>query len=209
MKVSAMALVAVTLLGSATAANAVLVFDFNAPLAGQPSINGAAPFARLTISDTAPNTVHFLLEHLVDPGNVDPSRFITSLNLNFAPFNAGISMLNASAGVSFSSGLDGFNDAGHRFDLEFGFPTPNGSRIEQGDSASWDLASTGLTESMFLVTAPKTNGSPSDVLAMIHMQGIGAGAEGSTKLVSVVPEPASLTAFGLLALPLLKRRRKK
>jgi MYXO-CTERM domain-containing protein len=194
----------------ACGAQAAVIFDFNAPLAGQPAISGDAPFARLTISNAGTNTVHFSLEHFVDSNNVDPTRFLSELELNFAPYNSGIAIGNGSVPVGFATNEDGINDASYRFDLQIGFPTANnGTRVEQGDVVEWDLFSTGLTESMFNSTANHANGTPSNVYALLHMQSIGAGGNGSTKLVASqpVPEPATLTALALFGLAALRRRR--
>lgn len=195
----------------AGAAHASVIFSFNAPLAGQPAINGDSPFAQLTISNAGTNTVHFTLEHFIDSNNVDPTRFISELELNYSPFNSGIAILNPTLSIGFGASEDGFNDASYRFDLQLGFPTANnGTRVEQGDIVEWDLAAPGLTESMFNATANHANGSPSDLGALLHMQSIGPNGANSTKLAGYqpVPEPASLTALALFGLAAIRRRRR-
>jgi hypothetical protein len=140
---------------------------------------------------------------------VDPTRFISELELNFEPFLSGVAFSGATVPTGFGANENGFNDASYRFDLQFGFPTANnGSRVVQGNTAEWDLSAPGLIESMFDATANHANGDPSDLRALLHMQSIGTNGNGSTKLAAFapVPEPASLTALALFGLAALKRR---
>lgn len=190
-----------------SSAHAAFVLNFDGPLSGQPSIGGSAPYAQLTISSIGANTVHFSLQHFTDPGGVDPTRFISELELNIDPFVPGLSMTNATMPIGFAANEDGFNDASHRFDLQFSFPTANGSRLEQGGTASWDLTAPGLNEFLFMSTAVRPNGDATNVFGLLHMQSIGPNGANSTKLAAV-PEPASLTALGLFGIALLRRRRK-
>src|ERR1044072_6998379 len=179
-----------------TSAQAAFVLNFDGPLAGQPGIGGTPPYAQLTISSAGADTVHFNLQHFTDPGGVDPTRFIAELELNMNPLVSGLTMSNASMAIGFSASENGFNDASHRFDLQFSFPTANGSRLEQGDTASWDLTAPGLNEFLFIATATRPNGDATNVYGLLHMQSIGPNGANSTKLAAV-PEPASLTALGM------------
>jgi hypothetical protein len=211
MRSHAVRIASLACLVTAASAQATLVYDYSEPLPGQPSINGTAPFARLTIQNAGANDVHFTLEHFNDPMGIDPARFITALEMNYSPFNDDISVRNATTQMTLEKDEDRITDASFRFDLRFGFAKANqGDRVGQGQVVSWDVQGQGVSEDDFNHPAQSTGGSQSTVFSLLKMQGLGPNGSGSTKLVGhPVPEPASLAALSFALLPALRRRKRR
>ena len=186
----------------AASSQAILVFNFDTVVTGD-TPGGASPWATLTISDAGANTVNFTLTHNATSSS---GQFITALWLNMDPFPGNPQIVeNSPTILSGQFKQDAFNNAGLDFDGEILFETSNtsGDRLEPAESVSWQITGTGLNESAF----NSFSGGNQQVLAMIHVQGIDPGNEGSGK-VAAVPEPASLAAIMMGAAVLLRRRRK-
>lgn len=185
-----------------------LEFDFSVVLTGDTPV-GDDPWARVTIDDIGAGSVRVTVENLTDASD---GQFLTALYLNIDPF-VDVTASNFVGGDSFnpdntvSDSEDGFFNAGYTFDLFADFDTSNsgGTRINGGDSVSFDLSGDGLSSASFLALSSK-DGSP-DTYGMIHIQGIPGEGEGSSK-IGTVPEPASMAVLGLGAAALLRRRRK-
>jgi hypothetical protein len=198
---------------SAPPAGAVVVFDFVRVISGTPP-SGSAPWARLTIQDESSNTVGFQLDLLWNsPDGKTP--FAGYLLLNVEPF-VSVSLVPGSvsgggsiSGSGVNSGSNSFTDAGSKYDVKIEFDTaPPGVRLIGGESLTWKLTGTGLTEGHFkALSAPLGDPTKRDY-ALLHVQGTGKDGKDSGKL-GVIPEPATLILFGMgLAAPLAARWRK-
>lgn len=184
-----------------TTSQAVVTFNFTELVTGDPP-QGTSPWATLTISNAGANTVDMTLSH--NAGSAQP-QFLTELLLNVNPFPGNLTLIeNSPVIVGHSFSLDGFNDASGRFDMMVEFETSNsqGNRLEPGESVSWQVTGTGLTENSFLALSTHNL----NVYAMVHVQGI--GGQGSGK-IAPIPEPASFVAMGGALLALLARKRRR
>lgn len=188
----------------AATASAAIQFDFSVLATGS-TPSGSAPWATLVGTQNGADRVDFTFSHNASSA---AGQFITRLYLNIAPFpgNLSLSLIGAPpqySGHSFSQ--NGQNDASSSFDFEMQLGTSNANgglaRLEPGESMSFFITGTGLTESSFLAMS---NGTPRQ--AMIHLQGIPGGQSGK---LTPVPEPASLAALGIGAVALLRRRARK
>lgn len=194
---------------SSTASASMLTFNFDTILTGDTP--GGSNIATLTIADNGANSVLVTLTH---NSTSAAGQFISDLWFNLAPFvtvaQSGQTPANKFSG-SITQGLNTEQNAGYNFDLRQGFEVANAgggvNRLKPGESISFTLTGASLNANAFDSTAIPTGGQRTDVRAMIHLQGLANG--GSVKLGSVVPEPASMTALGLGALAVLRRRRSK
>ncbi|MBV6457810.1 MAG: hypothetical protein HONBIEJF_00930 [Fimbriimonadaceae bacterium] len=166
---------------------------------------GPAPWATLTIADVAADTVELTLTHNATSAS---GQFITSLLLNMDPVPGTITASNQTPinkfDGPFTYGTDSINDAGVLFDAKQGFETSNSgggaNRLKPGESVTFRLTGTGLNETDFLAKSPGT-----DILAMVHIQGIDGANSGK---IAAVPEPATMVALAS-GLAIVARRRKR
>ncbi len=193
---------AAALIGIAAAARAVVIFDFSIVVTGA-TPGGAAPWATLSISDSGADTVDMTLSHNASSA---AGQFLTRLWLNMSPYPSSPAIIHSSpkiTGATFSE--NGVHNAGGDFDMEVRFETSNAgggvNRLKPGESVSWKITGSGLTESAFLANS----GGSLNVLGMIHVQGI--NGEDSGKIVPV-PEPVSVATMGIGLLGLFVRRRR-
>lgn len=214
------ALMMAVAMGRAQAATPVLYywdFVFDQVATGD-SPSGSSPWATLRVEDTgSPGEVKFTLwANLKGSG-----EFISALWLNINPFQAVSFKGGSVTGISYMAlaqhGEDGLSNAGRSFDVQFAFPTaPPADRLANSMVATWVLKGNNLTANHFKNLSGAT-GNNSPLWAMIHVQGISGGQEGSGKIVpsgepfgGVIPEPATLMLFGMgLAAPLVARWRKR
>jgi hypothetical protein len=202
--VSLKPLILASLIGAAAVSSAdVYILNFDYLVTGD--LPGGSNIATLTISDIGPDQVQFQLDHNASSA---ADQFISNIWFNLNPYVTP-TLSGQTPSDMFSGGLvaseDGILNASLLFDLNLMFETSfTGNRLDPGESASWVLTGTGINAAAFMSTAGSP--PPDGVLAMIHIQGIGPGAEGSGKLAAV-PEPASMAALGVGVLALLRRRK--
>jgi hypothetical protein len=191
------------------------VFDFDTIVSGD--VPGGSDIATMTIADFATDSVLITLEH--NSTSAD-GQFISSLWLNLDPFVAVTQSdqdpLNKFDG-SLISGVDSITNAGLTFDLQQNFQTANSgggaNRLKPGESVSFLLTGSGLDAADFLSTALPQGGGSSDIIAMIHLQGLANGS--SVKLGTTgenfpsVPEPASMGALAIGAAALIRKRKRR
>lgn len=191
---------------AAVASASSITFNFGTILTGDTP--GGSNIATLTIADSGANSVLVTLSHNATSA---AGQFISDVWMNLNPYvvvaQSGQTPSNKFSG-GLTQGLNTENNAGYNFDLRQGFGVSNAgggvNRLNPGESVSFTLNGVNLNANLFNATAPPTGGQRADVLAMIHVQGLANG--GSVKL-GAVPEPASMTALGLGALALIRRRR--
>jgi hypothetical protein len=180
-------------------AQALITMDFEVVLTGA-TPGGSSPWATLTIQDVAVDTVEMTLTH---HATSSPGQFVSRLWMNIDPFPGDLAFSTTSdkiSGHTFSQ--DGINTVGGPYDFFVQFNlAPPAARLLPGDSATWQVTGTGLTESSFLAM------SPGGIQAMIHIQNI--GPNGDSGHITVVPEPATFLAIGVGLAALAARRRKR
>lgn len=205
------ALLAVVALGSQASA---AVYTLTLARFGDPS----DAVATLSFEDIGTGEVLVTLNH-----DSDSRGFITDLWFNVAPFTD-LTQSDRDPLVKFDGmiqvGEDAYTRLGYDFDLRQEFNTANYgggiARLMPGESVSFVLSGTGLDAGDLMTTAMNMDGTESDVLAMIRMQGgyrmggrtNGNGNNGGFIAAAVVPEPATLGALSVGLLTLLRRRKK-
>ncbi len=203
LKLSLLVGMVVTVFAASSTASAMIQMNFsNLATGSMPS--GSAPWATLVGTQNGANRVDFTFTHNASSA---AGQFITRLYLNISPYPGNLALTLVGAPPQYSShsfSQNGHNDASSAFDFEMQFGTSNAggglARLEPGESMSFFITGTGLTESSFLAMS---DGTPRQ--AMIHLQGIPGGQSGK---LTPVPEPASLAALGIGAAALLRRRKK-
>ena len=185
-----------------TSASSAIVFEFGTIVNGAPQ--GGPLYARLTISNAGADTVSLVLENTATLPAAD-GQSIHRIHLNVDPFIAGLVVSSADPHfVDYNYTQDGQNDAGSMFDLQINFDiAPPADRFTPGDVVAMTATATGLTESHFNMLSA---GTPRQ--AMVHLISIPPTGEGSAKVTTPVPEPATFAALGLGLVALLRRRRK-
>lgn len=180
-------------------AQALITMDFEVVLTGA-TPGGASPWATLTIQDIAADTVEMTLTH---HATSTAGQFVSRLWMNIEPFPNDLVFSTSSSKISgHTFSQDGINTVGGPYDFSVQFNlAPPAARLLPGDSATWQVSGTGLTENSFLAM------SPGGIQAMIHIQGIGPGGEDSGH-ITVVPEPATMLAIGVGLAALAARRRR-
>lgn len=173
--------------------------------------------ATLTFEDIGTDEVLVTLFH--DP---DSYGFITDLWFNMEPFMI-VDQSDMNPFVKFDGpiqlGEDDFMRSGYFFDARQEFRTTNNNggiaRLKPGESVTFVLSGEGLDAADFMTVALNGDGTDSEVLAMIRVQGgyrMGGrtnGGNGGFIAAAVVPEPATLGVLSLGLLPLLRRRLKR
>jgi hypothetical protein len=156
------------------------------------------------------------------PAVPDGGQFLTGAYLNLDPAlnpisvttPGGLGTCTVCTLQSLSLGANAFGAAGGGlFDILFSFPSANrGGRFEQGDSYSVLLGGPITTSSFLFESSP--SGGNGTWAAVARVQGLGQDNEGSGWFgddipdIPNVPEPASLTLFGLgLAFGAVRLRR--
>lgn len=187
-------------LAIATSAQAIVTFDYEIVHTGA-TPGGTPPWATLTIMNDGPNKVDMTLSHNASSAS---GQFISKLLLNVDPFITDLDIIENSPKITGAGfGQDAFADAGAGFDVEIQFEVSGAgggvNRLKPGESVSWEITGTGVTENHFEAFS---TGVP--LLSLIHIQGIAGGESGK---VTVVPEPATLLAVGAALSGLLVRRR--
>ncbi|MBX3117980.1 MAG: PEP-CTERM sorting domain-containing protein [Fimbriimonadaceae bacterium] len=189
---------------AATTASAAIQFDFSVLATGS-TPSGTAPWATLVGTQNGSDRVDFTFTH---NASSTAGQFITRLYMNIAPFPGNLNLTLIGSPPQYSShsfSQNGHNDASSSFDFEMQFGTSNANgglaRLEPGESMSFFITGTGLTESSFDVMSAGTARK-----AMIHLQGIPGGQSGK---LTPVPEPTSMAVLGIGALALLRRRKKR
>lgn len=192
----------------ASASQAMVVLNFSSVFTGDTPV-GAAPWATLSIEDDGANQVKMIITNNLSFAS---GQFLAYVNLNLTSMPGGLALgAHDSKVTSISSGNDSINDSGLKFDLRVNFDiAPPTDRIRGGQSATWRLTGTGLDETDFAAYATPTGQNPSNIQAMLHIQGIPDGQAGSGKVTpGAVPEPASMAALGVGLVGLIRRRTKK
>ena len=170
---------------------------------------GGTDIATLTIEDWGTDLVKITLAH---NSTSTAGQFISDLWFNLDPFVAitqGNQTCNDGSAVefdTFGAALDGHSNVGIQFDIHQTFKTSGDERLFPGEWISFTLTGSGLNAADFLAFGQPTNGGWDNVIAMIHIQGVGEGGLNSGNF-AVVPEPGSLAVVGLGLAALLRRRR--
>ena len=205
-------LVGLAMLVNAPPAQAAVVFHFIRVISGTPP-SDPAPWAKLTIEDDTTNVVKFTLD-LLWTSTDGKTPFAHYLLLNVEPF-VPVSLVPGSVVgggsiTSFSSGSNNFPDAGSRYDVKIEFDiSPPTQRLIGGETLTWKLTGTGLTEGHFNALSQLIGDPTKRDYALLHVGGTGKNGGSSGKL-GVIPEPTTPVLFGMgLAAPLLARRRKR
>lgn len=203
----------------AGASQAAIILTFNHVLPGDHTPYSGT-VAKLTLSDVSPGVVQAKFEHFASA--VDPNRFIGELYLNLAPFVQlsyyGAVPAEISSTVLTKPNPNSWNaDGGWYHDVMVDF-NQSPPRMTAGKTVTWQMTSSSpFNANSFAANAVRGDGSPTDVSAVIHLQGIGPGANDSTWLHATswvddqsvpVPEPATMALVGLAALAGWRRVRR-
>lgn len=191
-------------------AQADAVMNYDREFSGAQSPSGPTPWATATFKTISTGTVDLsiALSGLTD------EEFVSEAYFNFAPGTAAALNITETGGTNFSEKISvGLNDrkadgAGF-FDILIEFDkAPPPDRFSVGDIATFRITGAGITaESFFAFSTPSDKGV---FLSALHVQGIGASADGSG-WVGAVPIPAAVWLFGsaLVGLAGLGYRRKQ
>jgi hypothetical protein len=187
----------------------IFTFDFDIIIVGPAP--GGSNIATLTIADTGVNSVLITLDHHTTSA---AGQFITDLHFNLNPYTPVIQSGQAPANKFDGPLLQGSNtehSAGLNFDFRQGFVATNGNggadRLRPGESVSFSLTGSGISASSFVSSAFPNGENRTDVIAMIHVQGLQNGE--SVKLGAVVPEPVTLAGLAIGLGALLRKRRSR
>ncbi|MBI1757214.1 MAG: PEP-CTERM sorting domain-containing protein [Fimbriimonas ginsengisoli] len=194
------------LAAGAVAAHATETINFSSVFTGG-TPSGPAPWATLQISNGVnPGDVNMTLTNNTSAAS---GQFIGELLLNLTSIPGDFSTSTSSSWFKSAPtfGSNSISDAGEQFDVDILF-REQPPKLTGGLSASWTFHGTGLTENSFMAFATPLDSNPSNVLALLHMQGLPQG--GSTKLGgSPVPEPSAMAALLIGGAMLARRRRNK
>lgn len=160
--------------------------------------------ATLEYTEVAPGVVNFTLTNTI--GNLytgNTSTFISELFFG-GDFTAGVAVSNTSSNIdSIDFTTSGFTNAALSFNWDTNLANsggPGNLRLTNTETASWTLSAAGLSESNFFTPA------------MVHFQALPNGGSvkiinGTTVVITSIPEPESLLIFalGLFGLILTKR----
>lgn len=167
--------------------------------------SGDAPWATLDFNQNGVNQVDFTLTHNATSAS---GQFLREFYMNIAPFVGATINFTDTSDANVNSASVSENAYGHAtatgFDVNIKFQVSGGpGRLTAGESVSWSIVGSGLTESHF----EAYSGGNAPALSLIHLQGI-PGGDSSHIEASPVPEPATLSAVILGAAALLRRRRR-
>jgi len=195
-------------LSSASYADSVrLDFSADSVLSGSNQItgNGDGLVASLLLVDTGQDEVTATLSNL---SLLTSSQFFGELKLNLSPFPRGGSASFSAPISDIKFDQDGINaPGGNRYDVSVDFLTSSAVRLGAGESAVFILTGSGLDARDFVASSTKDGPS-----ALLHVQGVGANANGSgwvSGAVAPVPEPATMAALAIGALGVLRRRKSR
>jgi hypothetical protein len=213
-----LALALVVLSAAPAAASAGLVMTLNTEFSGGSNPSGTAPWLRAEFADAGTDTVTLTLTSLLQ----DADEFVSIWAFNFDPAKAAqLAALSIVQGTgpaaTITKGIDFFQAGGDgKYDIKFDFDTSaSGDRFGQGDSATFTITGSGITEASFNFLSQPAGGK-GPFFTAAHVQGIGpsAGQSGwitGPGVFTAAPEPGTmglaLTAITILAAPALRRFR--
>lgn len=197
------ALAAGLFMGVASVASAALVWDMNTAYEFNGAYpDGPAPWGTITLSDAGPSLLLTIQSKLV-PGS---GNFYDKIGLSYS--GAGTPLLaEVSRTGSFAVGFAGFGSvgfpAGETMNIIFNADNGSAGRFDGTDSIVYSINVPDL--SSFTMVLPGN-----EFLVVAHLGGLGPNDQQSIGLTTVVPEPSTILAGALLALPfasaLLRRR---
>jgi hypothetical protein len=205
--------VALILLVVCVQARAVTItLDFTDLISGGQPL-GPGTLASLTITDAGANTVDLTLSH---SANSAAGQFLVGLWLNVSSISGVVTQSNQNPANKFSGpwqyGPNSRMQLGINFDGHQAFVTSGAgggvNRVKPGESVSFRLMGLGLDATDFLSTGTPTGQQRTDILALVHIQGIN-GEPDSGHLAAIVPEPLTGVAVAAGIGALLLRRRKQ
>lgn len=183
------------LVASLSARAATLTVDVNTLLTGGPGVPGSQSVAKLTIKDTAANTVEVKIENLWSNVVFGNGSFLTRLFLETTLATAIPNGMHVSGNPIDGWGNSGKN-AGFSFDKRVEFETANNAnRFRSGEESVFTLTATGLDATDF-------------TRAMVHIQGIAQNGESAKYTGEAVPEPGTMIALGMGVAAAVRRRKK-
>jgi hypothetical protein len=205
---------------------AALTININTYVTGSLASGTEASVATLILNQNGSN-VDFRFNNTVNnlPGNIGDDAYISQLLFSYGgPTELTKSSFLNFGGTQAISKNDFIIDhpkeyANYNFYLDLGYPTKKSERFMDGEFTTWTI--TGVSIDDFLASVP---GSGPSSLAMVHIQGVGAGPGGKDSLKYVgsagvppidlpqneIPEPGSLAliGLGLLGLGAMRKRKK-
>jgi hypothetical protein len=212
-------LAAAVVAGISSYASAAVVFELDNYKTDETPPDGTSPWLIATFESNGANQVKLTL----DATNMNSSNFVRSFHFNVV---GGITLTisnpltedpaNGAVGdAALSLGGSPVGSA-PTFSYSIDPPISGGGRLNGGETVTWLLNGTGITEDSFLafVTSDKEEFKNDDMYVAAKIQGLlnegsvviwdGDGDDGGGD----IPEPASLGVLGLGAAALLTRRRK-
>jgi|APFre7841882724_1041349.scaffolds.fasta_scaffold01538_2 hypothetical protein len=198
-------------------AQSVTVFSFNNVFAGN-SPSSSSPWASLSISNNVGGVSLTLTSSLEIAGEFIPALYLNT-NDKTTTASGGALVSGTFALPTVVSNVNGISGGpAGAFDLSINFATSNSNGARFDGLDEYTVALSGLTESDFLSNSQcNPGGGPENCprTAVLRLQGLGAGNEGSAwaddinRPPNAIPIPAAawLLGSGLLAMGAIGRRR--